>query len=146
MTDVTALEAHARLAALPRIVHRKPEIVVDRAAAAEKAARTRGRAITVAKPTPARSQPMTRRTRSAQPAPSAEAKPRKKRASFVILNARPNRWGFSRGDVLEVLDDGGSWAGSRGEYAGAASSTYVYLRVAGVKASVRADRVRKVAR
>lgn len=141
-----ALAAHARLAALPHTIHRKPEVVVDRAAAAEKAARTRrtrGRAIAISAPTPANIQPMKRRMRTTQPAPSTEPKPRKKRTSFVILAPKPNRWGFKRGELLEAT--GGKLRGQRGVFQGVSSSTRVTVVVDGAKRHVLAEHWRRVA-
>ena len=75
--------------------------------------------------------------------PSAGPKQRKKRTSFVILNARPNKWGFAKLEPLEVIS--GKYQGQRGQYVGAANSRDAYVRIDGVDRAIRTEQLRRVA-
>lgn len=137
-------EAHMRLAALPtRRITREPAERLPTSLTGYPSERS--------KPgpgTPADS-PLRRRkgaavdSRIAADVERAKARPKARKAptAFTILPDRSNRWGFVRGEDLVVADDGGSWAGATGQYAGAASTHYVYVRFGLIKASVSAARL-----
>lgn len=122
-----ARAAHERLAALPRTVHRRepqeqhPGSFVGHPIEGRRPGR------------PAAIQ---------QPPATRSGKPR----SQPIYASIPNRWGFVRGEALQIADDGKSWSGMRVQYAGTSSSDWAYVRASGMKVSVRADRLRRVGR
>lgn len=116
-----ALAVHARLSSLPTYVHRKPEHIVDRAAAAEKAARTRGRAITVSKAAP---------TRPAAPA-GRKGRP------------QVGRHGFSLRQRVEIV--GGKYAGQVGRYDGSVDVARVFVQTGKARLSVMARFVKAAA-
>ena len=116
-----ALAVHARFAALPTFVHRKPEHVVDKAAAAARAGRTRGKAITVSKAAP---------TRAAAPAG------RKGRAPV-------DRHGFSLRQRVEIV--GGKYAGQVGRYDGSVDVARVFVQTGKARLSVMARFVKAAA-
>lgn len=135
-------EAHMRLASLPRrIVTREPAERLPTSLTGYPTERAKP-----APGTPADS-PLRKRAKVASSIAAdvekAQAKRRKAPTPYTILPDRVNRWGFVRGEELVVANDGGSWAGSTGRYAGAASTNYVYLRFGLIKASVSATRVRR---
>lgn len=135
-------QAHMRLASLPRrVVTREPEQRAPSSLTGYPSERSRP-----GPGTPVDSPLRKKRTVSARIAADveqAQAKRRKAPNAFTILPDRLNRWGFVRGEALQVADDGGSWAGATGTYAGASSTNYVYLRFGLIKASVSATRVRR---
>jgi hypothetical protein len=116
-------EWHARMASLPTYVHRKPEVVVDRAAAAAKAARTRGVALSI--------------TGTPRPAskPAAPAKPRGRQPT--------DRHGFSLRQRVDIV--GGRYAGQVGRYDGSVDVTRVFVQTGKVRLSVMARFVRAAA-
>lgn len=133
-----ALAVHARLAALPTYRHRSEP--VERGPSTLTGYPTEGRK--PGRPAPQGSPLRAQVVRKPGAAP-AGPKPRKEREMFVITNPKPNQWGFVRGEQLQVADDGKSHAGERVQYIGASSGQWVYVRAAGMKVSVRADRLRR---
>jgi hypothetical protein len=142
-------EAHARLSSLPTWGRRAEPVneVAKRQEASQKARTTmllRGSA-----PPPQKLPAMIVQAREVAKAkaaarlPSAGPKQRKKRTRFVILNARPNKWGFAKLEPLEVIS--GKYQGQRGQYVGAANSRDAYVRIDGVDRAIRTEQLRRVA-
>lgn len=142
-------EAHARLSSLPTWGRRAEPVneVAKRQEASQKARTTmllRGSA-----PPPQKLPQMIVQAREVAKAkaaarlPSAGPKQRKKRTSLVILNARPNKWGFAKLEPLEVIS--GKYQGQRGQYVGAANSRDAYVRIDGVDRAIRTEQLRRVA-
>lgn len=146
-------EAHARLSSLPTWGRRAEPVneVAKRQEASQKARTTmllRGSA-----PPPQKLPAMIVQAREVAKAkaaartgarlPADAPKQRKKRTSFVILNARPNRWGFAKLEPLEVIS--GKYQGQRGQYVGAANSRDAYVRIDGVDRAIRTEQLRRVA-
>lgn len=137
-------EAHARLSSLPTW-GRRAEPVDTKAWRQDAAAKARATMLREGIPSgPTRRPPKLKGSRPDQdPAPPAEQKARKKRSSFVILNARPNKWGFAKLEPLEVIS--GKYQGQRGQYVGAANSRDAYVRIDGVDRAIRTEQLRRVA-
>lgn len=133
-----ALEAHARLATLPRrAVVRDPEPAGPSSLVGYPIeGRRPGRAASAASPLR-----VTRPTK-ARPNPPPSPPPRKPRVS--IPSSRPNRWGFGRGDAVVIV--GGRLVGSRGIYVGATNSDRAYVVVEGIRRSVVAKHLRRAPR
>lgn len=144
-------EAHARLSSLPTWGRRAEpvnEVAKRKRQEASQKARTTMRLRGSAPPPQKLPQMIVQarevaKAKAAARLPSAGPKQRKKRTSFVILNARPNKWGFAKLEPLEVIS--GKYQGQRGQYVGAVNSRDAYVRIDGVDRAIRTEQLRRVA-